>query len=83
MKLYTEEQVREAMQNIAISGFRGKLRNADDINDAIDLYINEATPIELPSEEEIDKESVERWKPLAFRGGVRWVIEHIKNQVTP
>lgn len=88
MKLYKEEQVIEAMRNIAINGFRGKLRNADDINDAIDWYINEATPIKLPSDEEIEKyvDSTPYCGHCTFEFkegveyGAKWVIEQIKQQ---
>ena len=72
MKLYTEEQVRELVRNTYCGNFYD--------NDTPDDLVNELTPIELPSDEEIDKESEERWAPLAFRGGVRWVIEQIKQQ---
>jgi len=46
MKLYTEEQVRQMLI---------KMGNSAPLN--IDYLINEITPIELPSDEEIEQES--------------------------
>jgi len=47
MKLYTEEQVREAHQNGRHGGNNETWYNTDE-------YINSLTPIELPSDEEIE-----------------------------
>lgn len=69
MKLYTEEQVKKMIEDM------GSFSNG-----GIDYRINQMTPIELPSDEEIEKESNEWWGPSAFRGGVRWVIQQIKQQ---
>jgi len=46
MKLYTEEQVRQMLI---------KMGNSAPLN--IDYLINEITPIELPTDEEIEQES--------------------------
>lgn len=71
MKLYTEEQVRNGLttkNNIL----------------PIDLFLEQMTPIELPSDEEIRKESMEFYDnngaDIYFIQGAKWVIEQIKNQ---
>lgn len=71
MKLYTEEQVRNGLttkNNIL----------------PIDLFLEQMTPIELPSDEEIRKESMEFYDnngaDFYFIQGAKWVIEQIKNQ---
>jgi len=81
MKLYTEEQVR--MLDI----------NTGDIT--IDEVIDCLTPIELPSDEEVDKENEKvfgrdyivdmgtnlKWAYReAFEVGAKWVINHIEHQ---
>jgi hypothetical protein len=72
MKLYTEEQVREMLMSIDTNIY---------ISDSyIDSKIDLLTPIELPSDEEIDEESIGWWAPSAFRAGAKWVIEQIKQQ---
>lgn len=65
MKLYTEEQVRKGLttKNNIIP---------------IDLFLEQMTPIELPSDEEIEKESDRYLAPHAFRKGAKWAIEQIK-----
>jgi len=72
MKLYTEEQVRQIASTICLGRF--------DFNDTPDDLVNELTPIELPTDEEIEKEAKEWWAPSPFRGGVQWVIRKIKQQ---
>lgn len=83
MKLYTEEQVKRAMLHSYLSGVE---RPADylPIEESI---LNSLTPIEIPSDEEIEIES-----PIVnlnahdyyfghkdgFIEGAKWVIEHIK-----
>jgi len=82
MKLYTEEQVREALK----AGFRFN-GNRWRINDYTELFINALTPIELPSDEEIGKGRDENipideknmWSErFYFNVGAKWVIEQIK-----
>ncbi len=84
MKLYTEEQVMIAY-NMGVD---------DGHNGAISLQINELslTPIELPSDEEIEEEaeSISKgYKALGlynedyndgFTEGAKWVVEQIKQQ---
>jgi hypothetical protein len=73
MKLYTEDEVRRVIKIAFWQDFENGTTE-DDI-------IGFAHSINLPSEEEINKESDERWVPIAFRVAVKWVIEHIKQQV--
>ena len=70
MKIYTEEQVRIAL-DLSAKGI--DLVLCDDV-------LSYVKHIELPSDEEIEKESNEWWGPSAFRGGAKWVIEQIKQQ---
>lgn len=75
MKLYTEEQVRKAMS--ALNDIKYMYYSDDDIFDSL-------TPIELPSDEEIEGACNEELNGLlstfGFRKGAKWVIEHIKQQ---
>ena len=70
MKLYTEEQVKRAIDI------------ADDNTDLLEYskILSELTPIELPSDEEIYDEATNWWGSSAFRAGAKWVIEQIKRQ---
>ena len=70
MKLYTEEQVRQMLI---------KISNSAPLN--IDYLINEITPIELPSDEEIDREIEWLDNPLErlnFKSGIRWMRDKIQ-----
>ena len=75
MKLYTEEQVRQIFENLSIA-------TGYDYN--METYCDSLTPIELPSDEEIDKEmwaNVEGQSiffPDAFRMGAKWVRDKIQ-----
>lgn len=51
MKLYREEQVREALN----AGFRLAMETDGGINEYRELFINALTHIELPSDEEIEE----------------------------
>ena len=70
MKLYTEEQLKMAM----------KLYN--ETSYSYTEAIEKLTPIELPSDEEIDKKFEPRvtMYELGYRDGAKWVIEQIKQQ---
>jgi hypothetical protein len=82
MKLYTEEQVRQSLNDNFNFGDR-----------AIDFALSKLTPIELPSDEEIETyanfafpytEEKRGDNYVAYRGmkiGAKWVIEQIKQQV--
>lgn len=71
MKLYTEEQVRQAMQDAMIPSIY-----------QMDLW-GQLTPIELPSDEEIGKEinsDIHIKSDADYFNGAKWVIEQIKQQ---
>ena len=75
MKLYTEEQIREVCMSIDTNFYISDLY--------IDTQIKLLTPIELPSDDEIDKKfvpSVDMYG-MGFKDGAKWVIEQIKQQV--
>ena len=69
MKLYTEEQVKNAIQIVVM-----------DKPITYNEVLEKLKPIELPSDEEVEKESDRYWAPHAFREGAKWVIEQIKQQ---
>ena len=70
MKLYTEEQVKEI---IDIAEF-GRHRNYDEL-------LREFTPVQLPTEEEIEHVAEEHatFAP-SFKYGVKFVFDKILNQ---
>lgn len=75
MKIYTEEQVRKAMIEARLSPWL-----------KTDFLLQDFTPIELPSDEEIDKQlpnGMEGNYVSGFYDGVDWLIEQIKQQVIP
>ena len=75
MKLYTEDQLKNALYEICIS------RDID-----IFYELESVTPIELPSDEEIDEQlqnGMEGNYVSGFYDGVDWLIEQIKQQVIP
>ena len=73
MKLYTEEEVMKLMLSMKTY--------IESHNLIFQVKLEQLTPIELPSDEDIDKES-SKWRApsQAFRGGAKWVIEQIKQQ---
>lgn len=88
MKLYTEEQVRESFK----SGFRLAMETDGGLKEGQEEYINSLTPIELPSDEEIKKESHNYFMrgqlgfeaaadtERAFLRGVLWMRDKILNK---
>lgn len=79
MKLYTEEDLRKAY----IFGADGEWVNNEDI----DGFIKNVTPIELPSDEEIEKEAFQipfnntnEFYDKSFIKGAKWMKEQILNQ---
>lgn len=79
MKLYTEEQIKEAIKLARVhkpNDFITWFHNYDD--DIIDSL----TPIELPSDEEIESlpwgSAVDNYYVKGFTEGAKWVIEQIK-----
>ena len=74
MKLYTEEQVKEAM-----------IKYASPIRPLIAQVLDGLTPIELPSDEEIAIKSIDYTeKRYSYKGtfqkGAKWMKEKILNQ---
>jgi hypothetical protein len=76
LKLYTEEQVKE----IYFKGVHnGRLHIEGKCSDEVELLI----PIELPSDEEIDREIEWLDNPLErlnFKSGIRWMRDKIRIQ---
>jgi hypothetical protein len=74
MKLYTEEQMKEAIK-MALHGF-----GIGGIEDTIEVVASKFTPIEIPTDEEIwnegDKED-NNSKHYAFTRGARWMRDKI------
>jgi hypothetical protein len=88
MKLYTQKQVNEIMvllqqsflpENIECDGAYCMGCWKDVVRETLKKMVN-LTPIELPSYEEIEKESNEWWCSIAWKFGAKWVINHIKQQ---
>ena len=78
MKLYTEEQVIKAMNDYANTS-----SDLDYVMDVEMAIIEQLTPIELPSDEEIEEETkgfmFEKNKEV-FYNGAKWLKEQILNQ---
>jgi hypothetical protein len=74
MKLYTEEQVRELVRNTYCGNFYD--------NNTPDDLVNELTPIELPSDEEMKKILDSRSDEYAsgYYGAINMIEEQIKQQ---
>ena len=70
MKLYTEEQVKQIQQAILCN-------HKDAIMDE-NYCLNVTTPIELPSDEEIQKESLKSDFEYTFRNGALWMRDKIQ-----
>jgi hypothetical protein len=84
MKLYTEEQVRQAMIAGIHIGYSNQF-NMDNINNDVDKAMKYRTPIELPSDDEI--EEISRHEILyndSKRGwwleGANYILNVIKTQ---
>ena len=86
MKLYTEEQVRKAIDR----GYSSAMCEDSTITKTADDFLQSLTPIELPSDEEIkhkiNKEVFVSWfsndeYERGFQDGAKWSIEHIKKEV--
>ena len=72
MKLYTEEQVKEAMLKYAFGSTPTMVE-----------VLNTLKPIELPSYEEIKKKSKDEYhyyEQIGFITGAEWMKEQILNQ---
>jgi hypothetical protein len=76
MKLYTEEHLKLFYQ---LGKFDGIARRETDVEEEIKNHL----PIELPSDEEIDKEIEWLDNPLErlnFKAGIRWMRDKIRIQ---
>ena len=77
MKLYTEEQVRDAYNEGCWNGF-------NDVRDKENDTINSLTPIEIPSDEDEEKAAISLTKNIqqhiGFIEGAKWMREQILNQ---
>ena len=78
MKLYTEEQVR-VVYNLGFSDANNNFGRKEDET------INFLTPIELPSDEEIEKKVneiswIHPYYQKGFFNGIKWMKEQILNQ---
>ena len=85
MKLYTEEQVKETFYN----GFRYAssihLASLSEQYKYIDNVVKSLTPIELPSDKDIEEASnitllYPTYNSANFRIGAKWMKEQILNQ---
>ena len=78
MKLYTEEQIRKAYKDGNLDGFSNV--------SALDMCIDSLTPIELPSDEEIEDNSEKGYvkldgnRILNWINGAKWMKEQILKQ---
>ena len=91
MKLYTEEQVKDAFIKGILKGMAGSTLSTYEL---FEMYISELTPIELPSDEEIEvialniisnlKDKLESREEAFYLGGfqtcINWMKEQILNQ---
>ena len=79
MKLYTEEQVRKAINDASLYSY---INGDFEFKNSEDDIINALTPIELPSDEEIEKYF--KWGYGGDSGsaiyGAKWVKKQILNQ---
>ncbi len=73
IKLYTEEEVKKAIKDAFLWGVE-RHKNYALIQKAI---LIDLTPIELPSDEEIKKESLKTDFEYTFRNGVMWMRNKI------
>ena len=71
MKLYTEEQIIDAINKSFLIEYPS---TGNDI-------LNELTPIELPSEEDIVNKALEiQWSNTLFKDGANYVVNKIQGQ---
>lgn len=80
MKLYTEEQVRKAIELSRDTHQEGKpYLERDEYDYSIEEVVDLLTPIELPSEEEIVDKALEvQWSNTLFQDGAKYVINKIQ-----
>jgi hypothetical protein len=81
MKLYTEEQVRKAMIAGMHIGYSNQF-NIDNINNDVDKAMKYRTPIELPSDDELEN----KLRPFndeyvaGYYAAINMIEEQIKQQ---
>jgi hypothetical protein len=66
MKLYTEEEIKRGLDNPVLFEM------------TTDEFINSLIPIGLPSDEEIQKESLKTDFEYTFRNGAKWMRDKIQ-----
>ena len=66
MKLYTEDQVKQMIEKSRETGLTAE------------YIILTTTPIELPSDEEIEKEALKSDFEYTFRNGAKWMRDKIQ-----
>jgi hypothetical protein len=81
MKLYTEEQVKDAFIKGVLKGMAGSTLSTYEL---FEMYISELIPIELPSDEDISTQASNRHYGTNFKhiyaSGAKWMKEQILNQ---
>ena len=82
MKLYTEEQVKKAIELARDTHQEGRAyMERDEYDYSMDEVIDLLTPIELPSDEEIVNKALEiQWSNTLFKDGAKWMRDKIQGQ---
>lgn len=79
MKLYTEEEVRKAIELSRDTHPEGRgYMQRDEYDYSMDEVFELLTPIELPSDEEIQQESLKSDFEYTFRNGANWMRDKIQ-----
>ena len=79
MKLYTESEVRKAIELSRDTHQEGRAyMERDEYDYSMDEVFDLLTPIELPSDEEIQKESLKSDFEYTFRNGALWMRDKIQ-----
>ena len=79
MKLYTESEVRKAIELSRDTHQEGRAyMERDEYDYSMDEVFDKLTPIELPSDEEIQKESLKSDFEYTFRNGAKWMRDKIQ-----
>lgn len=83
MKLYTELDLIDLVQSL--KDYTNESHNilGQDEREAkefVDIFLKDRTPIELPSDEEIEKTSLDFYEPDYFVHGAQFIKERILNQ---
>ena len=77
MKLYTEEQIKKSF----IAGCNFTFEDTEEYDEGLSNIVNKFTPIELPSDEEINEQaSMYSNQCQEYRAGAKWIKEQIINQ---